>query len=348
MTPLARRIGAVLPVVAALAALAGCAQKEADTATKDTTPPAGSAAPTAQFTGGTLKVALITPGPISDTGWNGPAYQGLQRIKKDLGAEVAQVESHSQAEFGGLLTQFAQKGYNLVFAHGSEFDDAAKEAAAKFPKTVFIVTGGRSAGPNLDPIAFRADQVTYQAGMLAAGMSKTGKIGLIGGQKIPIIQQTFAAFTRGAKAVKPDITVTTTYTGDEKDAAKAKQQAQALLDAGADVLMQNADEAGKGVFQAVKDKPGAMIIGANSDQSDLAPEQTLGSFILKVPDAIFSAAKALKDGKLDGKPFQAGEKEGAVDFTYNPRFLGTIPADLKAKIAKAKADIIAGTLDTAK
>jgi basic membrane lipoprotein Med (substrate-binding protein (PBP1-ABC) superfamily) len=183
--------------------------------------------------------------------------------------------------------------------------------------------------------------------MVAAGMSKTGKLGLVGAAEIPIIKAAFASFEKGARAVRPDIRVSTTFTGDEKDAGKAKQQAQALLDAGVDVLMHNANAAGQGVFQAVSEKPGAMVIGANADQSDQATAQNLGSFILDVPSAMLGVARLVKEGKGTGKPFPAGLKDGAVDFKYNPGFRGAIPADLKAKVEKAKADIAAGTVDPA-
>jgi basic membrane protein A len=173
-------------------------------------------------------------------------------------------------------------------------------------------------------------------------MSKTGKLGLVGPVEIPIIKSSFDAFEKGAKLLKPDVAVSVTWTGDENDAGKGKQQAQALLDQGVDVIMHNANQAGLGVFQAVEGKPGAMVIGANADQSALATKQNLGSFILDVPNAMLSVAKIVQEGKGEGKPIPAGLKENAVYFKYNLGFAGTIPADLKAKAEQAKADIIAG------
>ena len=242
----------------------------------------------------------------------------------------------------------ASQGATIVYGHGSEYDDAAKKVAADFPKTFFVIMNGKSSGANLIPIQFASGQATYLAGMLAAGVSKTGKIGLVGGEEIPVVKQAFEAFTKGAKAVNPKIEVKTTFTGSGTDVAKAKQQAQSLLDAGADVLMHNANAAGKGVFQAVMEKDGAMAIGANSDESDQATPKNLGSFILDVPAAMLGVAKAVKDGKTDGKPYAAGLKDKAVSFKFNPGFKGTIPDDLKAKMKKAEDDMVAGTLDPMK
>jgi basic membrane lipoprotein Med (substrate-binding protein (PBP1-ABC) superfamily) len=293
-----------------------------------------------------MKVALITPGPISDRGWNASANQGLQRIQTELGAQIAPpVEKPGLAEVAGVLRNLAQQGNHLIFLHGSEFDDAAKEVAPDFPRTTFVVVGGRSVGPNLTPIQFASGEATYLAGMVAGGMTRTGKIGCVGAAEIPIVKAAFASFTRGAKAARPDADVRVTWAGDESDPGKAKQQAQALLDAGADVLTHNANAAGQGVFQAVSEKPGAMVIGANADQSDQATAQNLGSFIVDAANAYLSVARVVQQGKGTGKPFAAGLKDGAVGFKYNTRFAGKIPEDLKARVEKARADIIAGSLD---
>jgi len=338
----------VVPMIAAVLLVAGCAQKEEETKAPATpTSPAAAGSPAAPS--GAFKVGLITPSKISDKGWGQSAYEGTQRIKQELGAELTQpVEEPSLAQVESSLRDQAQQGCTIVFCHGSEYDDAAKKVASDFPKTIFVVMGGKSSGPNLIPIQFTSGQATYLAGMLAGGMTKTRKVGLVGGIEIPIVKEAFVAFDKGAHAVRPDVKVTTTFTGDGKDVAKAKQQAQALLDSGNDVLMHNANAAGAGVFQAVMEKKDAMVIGANDDQSDQATPKNLGSFILDVRSAMLAVAKAVKDGKTEGKPFQAGLKDKAVGFKFNPGFKGTIPPAIKDKMKKAEDDMVAGTLDPLK
>ncbi len=348
MTPNLRRISRVfglslvpgLSVFAALAA--GCAQQSASTPSADggsTAAPAGSS---------TLKVALITPGKISDKGWSQSAYDGQQKIKTELSAEASPpVESPALADVASVFQNQAQEGNTLIFAHGSEYDAAAKTAAAEIPKTTLVVMGGRSLAPNLMPIQFASGQATYLAGVVAGGMTKTNKIGLVGVQKIPIIVDAFSAFEKGVKAANPAATVTTTYVGSE-DIAKAKQQTQALLDSGVDVVMHNANEGGKGVADAVMAKDGAMFIGANADQSDLATPKNLGSFILDVPSAMLAVAKEVKGGKIGGAAYAAGVKDKAVFFKYNDKFAGTISGDVKAKVTQAETDLASGKIDPAK
>ena len=96
------------------------------------------------------------------------------------------------------------------------------------------------------------------------------------------------------------------------------------------------------------EKPGVYVIGANADQSDQATSQNLGSFILDVPNAMLGVAKLVKEGKTDGKPYQAGLAGKAVYFKFNPGFKGVVPEDLKKKMQKAETNMAAGTLDPSK
>ena len=91
---------------------------------------------------GQFRVALLTPGPISDGGWNASAYDGLQLIKKELGAEVSNVQTGTPSEFAQGFRDYAQQGYDLVFGHGFEFQDPALQVGAEFPRTAFVVSSG--------------------------------------------------------------------------------------------------------------------------------------------------------------------------------------------------------------
>src|SRR5689334_25250667 len=92
--------------------------------------------------GGKLKVALLTPGPISDQSWNGGAYAGLLRIRDSLGAKISHIQTKTPAEFDENFRQYGAEGYDLVFGHGFEFQDAALRVAPEFPRTIYITTSG--------------------------------------------------------------------------------------------------------------------------------------------------------------------------------------------------------------
>src|ERR1043166_2022966 len=102
----------------------------------------GDARPAADSGAASLKVALLTPGPVSDQSWNAGAYQGLLRIRDSLHATISNIETKTPAEFDENFRQYGIQGYNLVFGHGFEFQDAARRVAPEFPHTIFITTSG--------------------------------------------------------------------------------------------------------------------------------------------------------------------------------------------------------------
>jgi len=316
---------------------AGCSQQEAPKDAAPTTPAAKSEAIAS------LKIGLITPGKINDKGWSQLANDSVEKIKGEVpGTEtLPAVEDPGQAGVEAAARDLAKKGCNLIFLHASEYDEAAASVAKEFPKTYFVVVGGRSTAANVTPIQFKAGEASYLAGMLAGGMTKSGKVACVGGTELPIVKEAFGSFEKGVKAVKADAEVKIVFTGSGDDIAKAKQQAQALIDGGVDVLHHNANAAGQGVAQAVTDKEGAMFIGANAPQDDLATPKNLGSFLVDAQAAYLLAAKAIKDGKASGA-FSFGLKDKVVGLHYNVQFGGKVPDELKAKITAAEADISSG------
>lgn len=291
-----------------------------------------------------FKVALLSPGPVSDAGWNALAYEGLLAIRDQLGAEVSQVQTKTPAEFEEGFRDFARRGYQLVFGHGFEFQDAAAAVAPDFPDTVFITTSGNTVRRNVAPLRLLLEEATYLEGMLAAGMSRSGKAGVVGGMEIPSVRSTILAFTAGAKAVRPDFTVVTVYLGNWEDVGAAKEAAAALVQQGCDVLFHNADAAGLGVFRAAQEQH-VFAFGSNKDQNAVAPDVILASAVIDIPHAFVQVAREVKDRRFQGKVDRLGMKDGVVALVLNPQLESRIPADLKARVERARAAIIAGSLE---
>lgn len=293
---------------------------------------------------GAFKVGLLTPGPISDGGWNAGAYEALQEIKKDLGAQVSNQQVATPAEFEQGFRGYAEQGFDLVFGHGFEFQDPALRAAKDFPNTRFVVSSGGVSAKNVASLQFDLDQATYLAGMLAASLSKTGRAGCIGGIELPVIKKTFDGFIEGAKSVNPDFIVSTAYTGNFEDVAAARAAASAMISQGADFLIHNADAAGLGVFQAAKEH-GVLAFGTNGDQSSAAPETVLASAVISIPAAFLGEARAAKDGTFEGRVVQEGLAGGAIQLIYNPGLEDRVPAAVKARVAEAEDQIRLGKLE---
>ena len=291
---------------------------------------------------GQFKVALLTPGPISDQSWNGGAYQGLMRIKDSLGAQVSHIQTKTPAEFEENFRQYGSQGYTLVFGHGFEFQDAAKRVAPEFPKTIYVTTSGTTAGPNLAGMTFGFADASYLAGVLAASMTKTNKLGAIGGTELPPVVESFRAFQKGARDVNPGIEIVTSYIGNWDDVSAGKEQALAQIAHGVDVIFQNADAAGLGVFQAARQQKRALIIGSNSNQNSVAPDITLGSVVIDLPLAFLTVAREVKAGTFKPGIVELGASTRVVTLVFNPVLESKIPAAAKARIDSLQNKMIAG------
>jgi basic membrane lipoprotein Med (substrate-binding protein (PBP1-ABC) superfamily) len=264
-----------------------------------------------------FQVALLTPGSIRDAGWNQSAYEGLMAIWEQLQAEIAHQETRTPQEFEAGFRDFAARGFDLVIGHGFEFQDAAAKVAAEFPTTVFITTSGSTIRANVAPIVFELEQATYVLGYIGAQLSKTGRLGAIGGIEIPSVESTFLAFEAGARDARPDARVVTTYIGSWEDVAAAREATLAQIAAGADVLIHNADAAGLGFFRALVESPKVYGFGTNRDQKDLAPDSVLASAVLDVPRALLLVAREVQDGRFRPRSIRFGLNDDVVGIEWN-------------------------------
>ena len=288
-----------------------------------------------------FKVALLTPGPISDQSWNGGAYAGLMRIRDSLGAEVSHIQTKTPAEFEQNFRQYGASGYTLVFGHGFEFQDAASRVAPEFPKTIFITTGGTATGVNQAAMGFSFGQPSFLAGYVAGSVTKSGIVGCIGGTELPPVKASFAAFTAGVHAANPKATILISYIGNWDDASAGKEQALAQIGRGTDVIFQNADAAGLGVFQAAKQTHGVFVIGSNADQNSIAPTVTLGSVLIDLPRAFMLVAREVQSGTFKGKMIQLDTKTDVVRWVPNPSLPNAIPRDVTLRVDSIRATMLA-------
>jgi basic membrane lipoprotein Med (substrate-binding protein (PBP1-ABC) superfamily) len=289
-------------------------------------------------------VALLTPGPVSDRSWNGGAYEGLLAIRDSLGALVSHVQTKTPAEFEENFRQYGAQGYDLVIGHGFEFQDAAVRVAPDFPGTIYVTTSGNTVRANVAGIQFAFEEASYLAGILAAGMTKTSIVGAIGGTELPPVKRSFAAYTLGARSVAPRVGVRVSYIGNWDDVSAGKEQALAQIGRGSDVIFQNADAAGLGVFQAARQSGSAYVIGANANQNDVAPDVTLGSVVIDLPRAFLLVAKEVKAGRFTPRVVSLGLREGVVRLVLNPALAPRIPGATRAAIDSVQRRMLDGSL----
>jgi basic membrane lipoprotein Med (substrate-binding protein (PBP1-ABC) superfamily) len=291
-----------------------------------------------------FRVGLITPGSVADAAWNAGAYAGLNQIRDSLGVAVSHVEARTPGEQEEALRTYATEGYDLVFGHGFEFQQPAERVAAEHPKTVFVVTSGERVQGNVVPLVFRIEEGTFLAGMMAGGLTKSGRIGFVGGIELPPIKRGYQGWVRGAQRTNPRVAASVTYLNNFDDAAAGREAALAMIRLGVDMLHHNADQAALGVFQAAKESPGVYVFGANADQSALAPDRVYGSAIIDLPRAFLSVAREVKGGKFVARVESFGLEGGVIRYVANPALDGNVPAPLKAAVTAAADSIAHGTL----
>ena len=290
-----------------------------------------------------FRVALLTPGPISDQSWNSGAYRGLQRIRDSLGATISHIQTRSPADFEENFRQYGAQGYDLVFGHGFEFQDAASRVGPEYPRTVYITSSGNRVAENVAPMVFGFEEPSYLAGVLAGRMTRSNVIGIIGGTEIPPVKSSFAAFEGGVKAANPAARLLTAYVGNWDDAGTGKELALAQIRRGADLIFQNADAAGLGVFQAARESKGVYVFGSNSDQNAVAPEVVVASVVIDLPHAFLTVAREVQEGRFTPRVIRLGVTSEVVRLVLNPALAHRIPPATRAALDSVQARLDAGT-----
>jgi basic membrane protein A and related proteins len=301
----------------------------------------------------TALAADVKPAIIYDLGgkfdksFNEAAYNGAEKFKKDTGIEYREFEIANDAQREQALRKFATDGNNPIVVAGFSWAAALEKVSAEFPDTKFTIIDMVVDKPNVKSVVFKEQEGSYLVGVLAGLASKTGKVGFVGGMDIPLIKRFACGYAGGVKSVKADDTVLQAMTGTDpsawNDPVKGGEIAKSQIDQGADVVYHAAGGTGVGVLQAVADA-GKLGIGVDSNQNGLQPGHVLTSMLKRVDVAVFNAFDAVKNDKFEAGISALGLAEGGVDFAMDENNKALITPEMLASVEKAKADIIAGTV----
>lgn len=294
-----------------------------------------------------LKVGIaFATGGLGDKSFNDSAYRGLEKAKNDLGINFKYVEPASPAEDEQFLREYAEAGYNLIFATGFQMTDAAKKVAKDYPNIKFAIIDDVIDLPNVKSLVFKEDEGSFLVGAAAAMTSKTGVVGFVGGIEVPLIQKFQKGFEQGAKYINPNIKVITIYIGGQNpfnDPVKSKEIALSEIKQGADVIYHAAGASGIGVIDGAKEAK-VLAIGVDSDQDDVAPGVVLTSMVKNVDVAVFDTVKSVLDDKFQTGKFEYGIKENGVGTTDFRNTKNIIGEDNIKKIEEIKAKIASGEI----
>lgn len=347
---------AVMLSLAMALSMAGCGSKETAS---------GGAA------GEPYKVALVIAGTLGDKSFYDSANEGLTKLKDELGADkfdfkVEQMGGGSadQANWEPTILDYCESGeYDLIITGSWQMGDPLASAANTYKDQKFIYFDetydfdGYGNNENIYNVLFKQNEVSYLAGALAGLMTKTegidginasdSIISVLGGQDSIVINDFVVGYIQGAKDVNPDIKVATSYVGNFDDAAKGKDLALSMFNAGSDIGFCVAGNAGNGQIEAAKET-GKYAIGVDSDQAALMPDYAASiptSAVKNVGNALYAAIKEAMAGELSyGVVESFGLADGGVELVKDAHYEEIVPQDIRKTIDELEQKVIKGEI----
>ncbi len=287
-----------------------------------------------------LKVAAIYTVPVEQ--------QWVSRIDKALKAAVARgeieyvfSENVTNADYERVMRGYAEKGNQLIVGEAFAVEAAARKVAKDYPKVSFLLgSSGKPQEPNFSVFDNFIQEPAYLSGMIAGGMTKSNKIGMVGGFPIPEVNRLMNAFMAGALEVNPKAEFMVTFINSWFDPPKAKEAAFAMIDKGADILYAERF----GVSDAAKEK-GKLAIGNVINTQDKYPDTVVASALWNMEPTIDLALKQVKDGKFAASDFgiYSTMKYKGSELAPLGTFAGKVPAELRALVQARQKAILDGS-----
>lgn len=286
-----------------------------------------------------LKIGVALVSPPGEVGWERQHADGIAAIKKALGDKVSlsivdNVLQPQDAE--RVFRGFATSGHKLIFGTSFSHGVPMAKVAKQFPAIAFDNCSGMTTGSNLGAFEARYYEGTYAAGIAAAKISKTGKLGFVGGFPIPDIVGPANAFLLGAQSVRPDATCGIIFVNSWADLGKEKDAARALIAQGCDVLCAHTDS--PAVAQTAE-QAGVWVVGYASDLHSFAPTRQITSVMLDWSGVYIAETQSVMAGGWKPQSRWDGLKAGVVKLAP---VADSVPAEVKAALAKAADDIASG------
>ena len=289
-----------------------------------------------------FKVAFVTPSTINDSAWSQSMYDALMTIQEEMGKDNFQfVYSENMfviSDAAAAIRDYASEGYNLVIAHGSQYGGSLVDIAPDFPNTAFA--WGSTANTfsdqgitNIFSYQPFSEQGGYVNGVLAAKLSESGMMGVIGPIETGDAKRYTEGFEAGVIATNPNAKVSVTWTGSYSDVSLAAETARTMIKAGADVLT-GTSQMVIGAIGVAK-KEGAIWFGYDVDQAPLAPQIVVSSVVVDWTIALRPMIASIQSGTLGGKVYDLTLANGGLKIAVNAEGLvgktieGIINGDIK-------------------
>ena len=335
MTDLHLRSLLKLAVIGAAAsvALVGCGKKEEPPVAA---PAAEAPAPKPE----PLKIAFAYVGPVGDGGWTFAHDNARKALEKEFGDKIATsfVENVPEsADAERVIRDLASQGNKVIFGTTFGYMETMLKLAPEFADVKFEHATGYKTADNMRTYDSRTYEGAYMNGVIAGAMTKSNVIGVVASVPIPEVIRNINSFTMGAQSVNPKIKTKVVWVNEWFNPPKETEAATSLINAGADVLMQNTDS--PAVLKTAEEK-GKRAFGWDSDMTAYGPKAHLGSAVINWTPYYIKATKDALEGTWTTGSVWWGVKEGAIDLVS---IAEDVPAETKAKVEEIKAGLKDGS-----
>ncbi|MBM3362736.1 MAG: BMP family ABC transporter substrate-binding protein [Betaproteobacteria bacterium] len=289
--------------------------------------------------GGKMKVAAIYTVPFEQQ-WVSRIHKALKAAEARGEIEYKASENVSNADYERVMREYATSGNRLIVGESFAVEAAARKVAKDFPKVSFLMgSSGKPQAPNFSVFDNYIQEPAYLTGLIAGGMTKTNKIGMVGGFPIPEVNRLMHAFMAGAREVNPKVEFSVTFINSWFDPPKAKEAAFAMIDKGADVMYAERF----GVSDAAKER-GKLAIGNVINTQDQYPDTVVASALWNMEPTIDRALKMVKDGKFTAEDYgqYSMMKHKGSELSPLGTFEKKVPAEIVAKVKARQAEILSG------
>jgi basic membrane protein A and related proteins len=286
-----------------------------------------------------LKVGFIYLGPIGDLGWTYQHELARQALVKEFGdkIETTYLENVSEGpDSERSIEQLVRAGNKLIFTTSFGYMEPTLKVAKKYPNVHFEHATGYKRDKNMSTYSGRFYEGRYIQGIIAAKMSKSGVLGYIGSFPIPEVISGINATMLGAQSVNPNIKIKIIWANSWFDPGKEADAAKALLDQGADVIMQHTDSP---AAMQIASERGKLAFGQDSEMIKFGPKAQLTSIMDNWAPYYIDRVKAELDGKWTSTDTWGGLKSNLVvmaPYTNMPADVKKLAEDTQAAITEGK------------
>lgn len=287
-----------------------------------------------------IKVASIYTVPVEQQ-WVSRIHLALQTAQQRGDIDYVWSENVANTDYERVMREYAEAGHQLIVGEVFGVEDAARVVAADYPNTSFLMGSSlKPAGKNFSVFDNFIQEASYLTGMIAGGMTKSNNIGMVGGYPIPEVNRLMNAFMAGALEVNPAVKFQVSFIGSWYDPPKAKENAFAQIDAGADIMYAERF----GVSDAAKER-GILAIGNVINTQPDYPDTVVASALWHMEPTIDLAIKKVQEGSFTADDYGQFSfmQYGGCSLAPLGTFESKVPADLMAKVRERETEIKGGS-----